>query len=512
MPVPFPSQLSGALFLAARKSAILADAPRVGKTGAAILACDYVFARRIIVVTTASGRPNWAREFRDWGFPRCIQVIYSAGDRVRPDAEVVITGWGLVADPALLAQLTARRWQVFIADEGHYAKNPDTQRTRAVFGRFADDGLVHDASAALAGCSDSVWNLTGTPTPTGAHELYPFLRACLPATLREGGTDVTRLSAFTRRYCTCRLILTGAPLHVLYRALVRSRPVVLKADPAKGWAEIDGLKAFSAHYGLFDGKTVRRRVEEFEDRVSLRPGLFTRVVTGTRNADELRARIGGILLRRTQKDVGIRPPVYSIFSLKPAALSSSERQALAAMDARASDILDAAEAGRTSKLDLHLGPLRRITGLVTARALIGALKDELDSRLDKVVLMAWHQDVVDLLKAGLVKYGVVGIDGRTPSARRAEPVAAFTAGNARVFVGQIQAAGENIDLSVASELFFVEMSFNPKDMAQAALRITNHKQTRQCFVRVCALEGGINEALMRIVTRRVATMRPLMEN
>lgn len=143
--------------------------------------------------------------------------------------------------------------------------------------------------------------------------------------------------------------------------------------------------------------------------------------------------------------------------------------------------------------------------------MIGALKDELDSRLDKVVLMAWHQDVVDLLKAGLVKYGVVGIDGRTPSARRAEPVAAFTAGNARVFVGQIQAAGENIDLSVASELFFVEMSFNPKDMAQAALRITNHKQTRQCFVRVCALEGGINEALMRIVTRRVATMRPLME-
>lgn len=283
MPVPFPSQLSGALFLAARKSAILADAPRVGKTGAAILACDYVFARRIIVVTTASGRPNWAREFRDWGFPRCIQVIYSAGDRVRPDAEVVITGWGMVADPALLAQLTARRWQVFIADEGHYAKNPDTQRTRAVFGRFADDGLVHDASSALAGCSDSVWNLTGTPTPTGAHELYPFLRACLPAILREGGPDVTRLSAFTRRYCTCRLILTGAPLHVLYRALIRSRPAVLKAD-------------------------------------------------------ELRARIGGILLRRTQKDVGIRPPVYSVFSLKPATLSSSERRVLAAMDARASDI------------------------------------------------------------------------------------------------------------------------------------------------------------------------------
>lgn len=512
MPTPFPSQLSGAEFLAERKSAILADAPRVGKTGAAIIACDYVFARSIIVVTTASGRPNWAREFRDWGFPRRIQVIYTSSDRVRPDAEVVIVGWGMVADPALLAQLTARRWDVFIPDEGHYAKNPDTQRTKATFGLIADDGLVHDASAALAGCSDIVWNLTGTPTPTGAHELYPFLRARLPATLREGGPDVTRLSNFTRRYCEYKLILTGPPLHVLYRALTEARPAVLKADPAKGWAEIDGLKAFSTNYGLFDGKTVRRRIEEFEDRIALRPNLFTRVVTGTKNADELRARIGDVLLRRTQEDVGIRPPVYSIFSLKPAKLSSAERQALADMDARSADILDAAEAGRTSKLEMHLGPLRRITGLITARALIEALKDELDGRLDKVVLMAWHQDVIDLLKDGLAKYGVVGIDGRTPPTKRAEPVAAFTTGTARVFVGQIQAAGENIDLSAANELFFVEMSSNPKDMAQAALRITNHKQTRQCFVRVCALEGGINEALMRIVTRRVATMRPLMEN
>jgi SWI/SNF-related matrix-associated actin-dependent regulator 1 of chromatin subfamily A len=42
---PFPHQVSGAQFLAARDtSALLGDEPRVGKTGAAILAADQASA------------------------------------------------------------------------------------------------------------------------------------------------------------------------------------------------------------------------------------------------------------------------------------------------------------------------------------------------------------------------------------------------------------------------------------------------------------------------------------
>ena len=47
-------------------------------------------------------------------------------------------------------------------------------------------------------------------------------------------------------------------------------------------------------------------------------------------------------------------------------------------------------------------------------------------------------------------------------------------------------------------------------MAQAALRITNHGQKRQCRVRVAALEGSVDEALQAIVIRKVATNKEII--
>ena len=63
---PLPTQISGAAFLAQRRFALLADQPRVGKTGAAIMACDMALDASILVVTTASGRPVWRKAWADW--------------------------------------------------------------------------------------------------------------------------------------------------------------------------------------------------------------------------------------------------------------------------------------------------------------------------------------------------------------------------------------------------------------------------------------------------------------
>lgn len=105
MLTPKPHQIAGAAFLAARRAALLADEPRVGKTGAAIMAADQVGARSILVVTTASGRPVWRRGFEDWSiFGRSCQILTSK-DRLRPDTEIAIVGWPNMADPASVADL-----------------------------------------------------------------------------------------------------------------------------------------------------------------------------------------------------------------------------------------------------------------------------------------------------------------------------------------------------------------------------------------------------------------------
>lgn len=433
MPTPLPHQLTGASFLAARDAALLADEQRVGKTAAAIIACDYVFARKILVVTKSSARANWGREFRDWGFPRKIQVIYSGRDFVDPTADVVIVGWGMVYQPSLLQQLvSSHSWDVLILDESHEAKSPEAKRTKAVYDR-------------LSPIADCVWCLSGTPIPNAPNDLWPMLNALEPG--RTGGLSY---DAFMHRYCVVKRKYVGGQ-----------------------WIEY--------------------------------------AIKG-RNEDELRSGLDGFWLRRTQEDVGITKPIFSLFTLHadkvPTELLDLER------NHDFQSILDAAETGeRVPEDDMHMGVLRRLTGTIKAHAVIHAVDEMLtDGDVDKIVLMAWHQDVLEILRHGLSDYGVCMISGKTAPKDRQPEVDRFQKGDARVFVGQIQAAGEAIDLSSSAELWFVEPSFVPKDMSQAAMRITNHSQKRQPLVRFCALEGSIDEAFQAILTRKVETIRNIMEN
>jgi SWI/SNF-related matrix-associated actin-dependent regulator 1 of chromatin subfamily A len=129
MPTPFPHQIEGARFLASRNAALLADDPRVGKTGAAIMACDYVLARKILVVTTASGRPNWAESSGSGSGPRRVQVVYAKDESIRDDADVVMLGWGVIGRRRRPRPAHAARVGRAHLDESHYAKATDAKRT-----------------------------------------------------------------------------------------------------------------------------------------------------------------------------------------------------------------------------------------------------------------------------------------------------------------------------------------------------------------------------------------------
>ena len=135
---PFPTQLSGAAFLAANRYALLADEPRAGKTGTATIAPDYIMAADILVITTASGRGVWKRGFADWSvFERTVQI---ADGKAALTASVVIVGWPSLTNAKIMAQLLARRWNLVISDEDHFAKNFDAKRTQALYGQLLDGG------------------------------------------------------------------------------------------------------------------------------------------------------------------------------------------------------------------------------------------------------------------------------------------------------------------------------------------------------------------------------------
>ena len=450
--IPKPHQLEGAKFLAERKYALLADLPRVGKTGSSIMAADYIAAENILVVTTASGRGVWKAGFPAWSaFPRKIQVL-TGSERLRADTNVAIVGWGSLTQNTRMADLLSRRWDLLIPDEAHNAKNLEAKRTQALFGNYLPTTDVLAGPRDLFSRCDRCWLLTGTPLPNSPADAYPMLRTLWPERLsaQHGPTDVTKQADFIERYCKMRPMKIG-----------------------HGWA----------------ARTIQVFVEG-------------------RNLDELNARMQGVYLQRTQKDVGIIEPEYETMPLiSPKALPAELR------DVRhAAEVLAAAQSGDNARLEIHMGPLRRITGMLKADLVADAVKEELDAGLGKIVLAYWHKDVGAALITALIKYGVTGIDGSTPAkARTANEQKFLRDPKCRVFLAQIQAAGEAIDLSSAHNLIFVEASFVPKDMAQMAMRITNHTQTQQPLVRVATLEGSVDDALQNILLRKWTAIRQVLK-
>ena len=449
--IPKPHQLEGARFLASRKYALLADLPRVGKTGSSIIAADYIAAETILVITTASGRGVWKAGFPAWSsFDRKMQIL-TGGVKPAADTQVVIVGWGGLTSAPIMAQLLSRRWSLLIVDEAHGAKNFEAKRTQALYG-FPSVPYFGKAMPCLFPKADAVWLLTGTPLPNSPADAYPMMRTLWPERLstQHGPTDVTAQAAFVDRYCKMR------PMKIGHGYMARTIQVFVEG----------------------------------------------------RNLEELNARMQGLYLQRTQADVGITEPDYETMPLiSPKALPPELRDVK-----HAAEILAAAQAGDGKRLEVHMGPLRRITGMLKAELVVGAVKEELDGALDKIVLAYWHTDVGAMLQAGLAKYGVTGIDGSTPGkARSANEQRFLTDPKCRVFLTQIQAAGEAIDLSASANLIFVETSFTPKDQKQMALRITNHGQKRVPLVRVATLEGSIDDALQNILIRKWTAIREVLK-
>lgn len=436
---PLPTQIEGALFLAQRQVALLADAPRVGKTGAALLAADMILARTILIVTTASGRGVWKAALPIWTqLDRSVAVV--TPKNAEADADVLIVGWPSVADAKVRAALMRRRFDLAILDEDHYAKSLEAKRTQAVYG---------DREQAVIRRARVVWPLSGTPYPHSPADGYPRLAALAPERLA--------------------------------------------ADPDRGWPDVSDQGDFLHRYCQIR----RKKLSGFN---------WIDVVVGGKNENELAARMAGFYLRRTQEDVGIRPPVYEDLPL--VIDEKTRRQVNGNVDAVR--VIEAAEKGQTRELEMHLGPLRRLTGEIKARMAADAVAEEFDCGLDRIALMYWHRDVGDILAEKLAKFGVVRLDGSTAPAARDAAVAAFQSGEARVFLGQIVAAGEAIDLSASAVLWFVETSFTPKDQAQAALRITNHGQKRQAVVKVVTLAGTIDEAIQSRLRMLWTTIRKVM--
>ena len=160
-----PHQEFGARWLAARPRALLADAPRVGKTATAIAASDYICAVSVLVVCPGIARENWAREYEKWQLlDRPIRFVMDKDDPIEPNGVTIVSMDG-ARSGTLHARIMEHTWDLMLVDEAQFLKEPSSKRTQQTLSKR---GFAQKAAR--------VWFLTGSPVLNHPGEAWVMLR------------------------------------------------------------------------------------------------------------------------------------------------------------------------------------------------------------------------------------------------------------------------------------------------------------------------------------------------
>lgn len=411
------------------------DQPGLGKTPTAIVYCNEIDARKVLVVCPANIRKQWAQRISEWTtmpWNHHVHVVRSAKDGVYEEAEWIVLSYEMARTPAIWRVLSRMSFDALIIDEAHYLKTIGTRRTRAIFGGGEEEvGLATH----LAERSRHVVALTGTPLPNRPKEAYVLSRG-----LNFDAIDWMSEDKFVTRY---------------------NPSVKIERD-------------------LPNGETI----------------VFTDERSG-RHAELQNRMRSHFMTRHLKRDVmpQLKMPVYDIVQCEE---TGPVKQALAA-----EKLLDIDPENLTGK-DLSLfggqiATIRKQMGIAIAPQAVEYVKMLLDGGEEKVVLFAWHHEVMDILAKGLERYGVRRIDGRVTGPRRDQAKDDFIQDpRVGVLIGQLQSVGVGTDglQLVCGHGVIAEPSWTPSDNEQAFDRLDRGGQTRTVYGEILVAPGSFAEKIL----------------
>ena len=516
---PFPFQQAGIAYARDTKKCLIADEMGLGKTIQAIATAQLVSGFPLLIVVPASLKPNWRREFHKWlpdtigdGQIAVISGNYSADmanqirslrhvherireletladiqefeDEISPHGQLPLLGSGLLS--AINTLRTARSnlssamggnsalasgkcriaiinydildsWQKFfveewkpvmlVADEAHRLKNPKSKRSMAF--------------RALSNKTERVLLLSGTPVVNQPMELWTVLQI-LQYTEHFGS-----FKQYRDYYCDTwdweqhleRLQALNKKCRSLFMVR-RLKSDVLKELPDKLVStiplEIDNRAEYEAAESDISGYFGRRKAED----EAFQAGI-------AREADLL-------------------------------GLSGEDKQKYIEKETRA-------KITATEKMAAINEALLRWEALkqVAVKGKMQKVKDWIDEFLEsgeKLVVFATHKHVVKQLSEW---YDAPFITGETPVETRMLHVDRFqTDESCKVIVGNLQAMGEGLTLTAASNVAFVQFGWNPKDQQQAEDRCHRIGQKDTVNVWNLVASGTIEDDLVALIEKK----------
>ncbi len=449
-----PYQVKGAEFLASKFQALLADDMGLGKTCQTVLASDMVGAKKILIICPAVARINWQREYGYWSiYDHDFKVCSSLDDE--PSDQCIVSFEYATANQDKLFSMS---WDLVIVDESHFIKEPEAQRTKAVYGK---QGIVRKTLR--------IWCLSGTPAPNNAAELWPMLFTF--------GATALSYDAFIHRYCNLKIAYHGGRPHL----------------------QIIGTKKEAIpEIRTLLNKIMLRRLKE-EVMKELPPISYEDLVVEPGPVD---------LANEMSFAQYFFPDDRSEFLKEKLA---NEQRIVEEQVERLGFTKDGLKV--LEGIADSVSTLRRFNGLQKVVPIAEMVAQELEAgAYEKIVIFAIHRDVIEGLRVRLAKYKAVTLYGKTSPAQRQKNIDKFQKNpKCRVFIGNIRAAGIAITLTAAHQVLLLESSFVPSENAQAIMRVHRRGQEFPVFVRVVGIAHSIDQRISNVLKRKTKELTAIFD-
>ena len=213
---------------------------------------------------------------------------------------------------------------------------------------------------------------------------------------------------------------------------------------------------------------------------------------------ELQNRLrANILARHEKKDVfpQMKVPRYSIVHCEENGLIKD------ALDAEGMLGISIEEVQTTKDIEIlgHIAAVRRLMGVALAPQIADYAAEFLDGSEEKLVIFAWHIEVLDILEHALSRFGTVRVDGRKSPTARQKAVDDFVGkSNVRVFICNLQAGGTGVDglQKVCYRCYLAEPDWVPAQNEQAVSRLDRIGQENLVNAEIFVAPGSISEKIL----------------
>lgn len=446
-----PHQPGAVRYALSRNRSYLALSPGLGKTIIAAV-ISATFGKRVLYICPPSLVENVLSEFETFA-PSLHTRILGKDDWNIPD--VLIVPDSQIHDEDVKKYIRHFECKLIFVDEAQRLKTPEAQRTKAALGytdkrrrkRFA--GITDYKSV------EKIVYMSGTPMPNRPRELYSIFG-------KHAGEffDFARFEEFGDKFCAPyveRCPYTGRELGKNYNGC---------------------------------------NEEEFKK-------LMSRVKSRNENDSK------GFMLRQNKDILGLPKFTESITILSdgmPVKLAAVNRQLLKQLGPRDLIRWELLEKKNTSEFDLHIMEYRRLLGIHKVPSAVKLLKDYIESD-EKLLIGAYHTEVIEGLSYGLRKYKPFVITGKVPVKKRFAIVKEYQRlKGERPLIGNIDTLGLGFNVTRATRIPLVEFKYTPTDNMQffeRAYRIGVKHETHGEYL---CFKDSLDKSTMELVLRKSAVI------